>query len=191
MKPQGEFARIAEGDGRAALVTVVAGPQLGGKLLVRPDGSTTGGLGDAALDREAIAAAGKADVPGVGVGDAEMQQARLAVAQDLGGDLDDGALDAAASHRAGHLSALADGHLRPRRARRRSAHSDHRRDRDSVPPLGPPAHVLDYILHVLSSFPPESRFNASASSSSDASELPAMNSSTNGSAACIPLVRGE
>jgi len=57
MKPQGEFARIAEGDGRAALVTVVAGPQLGGKLLVRPDGSTTGGLGDAALDREAIAAA--------------------------------------------------------------------------------------------------------------------------------------
>lgn len=57
MNPQGEFARVAEGDGRAALVTVVAGPQLGRKLLVRPDGSTTGGFGDDALDRQAIAAA--------------------------------------------------------------------------------------------------------------------------------------
>jgi xanthine dehydrogenase accessory factor len=57
VNPQGEFARIAEGDGRAALVTVVAGPQLGGKLLVRPDGSTAGGLGDEALDREGAAAA--------------------------------------------------------------------------------------------------------------------------------------
>jgi xanthine dehydrogenase accessory factor len=54
---QGEFARIAEQDGRAALVTVIAGGQLGAKLLVRADGETSGGLGDAPLDREALAAA--------------------------------------------------------------------------------------------------------------------------------------
>jgi xanthine dehydrogenase accessory factor len=57
VKPQGEFAGIAEGDGRAALVSVVAGPDLGAKLLVRPDGSTSGGLGSPELDREAVAAA--------------------------------------------------------------------------------------------------------------------------------------
>jgi xanthine dehydrogenase accessory factor len=57
VNPQAEFARIAEEDGRAALVTVVAGPQLGGKLLVRPDGATSGSLGDEALDREGTAAA--------------------------------------------------------------------------------------------------------------------------------------
>jgi xanthine dehydrogenase accessory factor len=57
LSPQGEFARIAEEDGRAALVTVVAGGQLGAKLLVRPDGATAGGLGDTALDRTATEAA--------------------------------------------------------------------------------------------------------------------------------------
>jgi xanthine dehydrogenase accessory factor len=55
--PQGEFARIAEQDGRAALVSVIAGGQVGAKLLVRADGETSGGLGDEALDREALAAA--------------------------------------------------------------------------------------------------------------------------------------
>jgi xanthine dehydrogenase accessory factor len=55
--PQGEFARIAADDGRAALVSVIAGGDTGAKLLVRPDGSTTGGLGDASLDDAAVAAA--------------------------------------------------------------------------------------------------------------------------------------
>jgi xanthine dehydrogenase accessory factor len=55
--PQGEFAQIAEADGRAALVTVVAGPNLGAKLLVRADGGVTGSLGEGELDREAVAAA--------------------------------------------------------------------------------------------------------------------------------------
>jgi xanthine dehydrogenase accessory factor len=55
--PQGEFARIAAADGRAALVTVIAGNGLGGKLLVDADGQVTGGLGDAELDRVATAAA--------------------------------------------------------------------------------------------------------------------------------------
>jgi xanthine dehydrogenase accessory factor len=54
---QGEFARIAEDDGRAALVSIVAGAQLGAKLLVKADGATSGGLGDTELDREALAAA--------------------------------------------------------------------------------------------------------------------------------------
>jgi xanthine dehydrogenase accessory factor len=54
---QGEFARIAADDGRAVLITVVEGPQPGAKLLVRPDGTTDGGLGDAQLDAAAVAAA--------------------------------------------------------------------------------------------------------------------------------------
>ena len=57
MTRQGEFARIAAADGRAALVSVLAGGRPGAKLLVRADGTTSGGLGDAALDREAVAAA--------------------------------------------------------------------------------------------------------------------------------------
>ena len=57
MTPQGEFARIAVEDGRAALVSVVAGGQTGAKLLVRADGRTSGGLGDPELDRAALAAA--------------------------------------------------------------------------------------------------------------------------------------
>ena len=57
MTPQGEFARIAAADGRAALVSVVAGGHTGAKLLVRADGRTSGGLGDPELDRAALAAA--------------------------------------------------------------------------------------------------------------------------------------
>jgi xanthine dehydrogenase accessory factor len=55
--PQGEFARIAAEDGRAALVSVIAGGQAGAKLLVQADGTTSGGLGGAELDQEAAAAA--------------------------------------------------------------------------------------------------------------------------------------
>jgi xanthine dehydrogenase accessory factor len=55
--PQGEFARIAADDGRAALVSVIAGGDTGAKLLVQADGRTSGGLGDASLDSAALAAA--------------------------------------------------------------------------------------------------------------------------------------
>jgi xanthine dehydrogenase accessory factor len=55
--PQGEFARIAAEDGRAALVSVIAGAELGAKLLVEADGTTSGGLGDPELDRVGLAAA--------------------------------------------------------------------------------------------------------------------------------------
>jgi xanthine dehydrogenase accessory factor len=51
---QGEFARIAADDGRAALVTLI---EDGAKLLVRDDGTTDGGLGNAGLDRAAVEAA--------------------------------------------------------------------------------------------------------------------------------------
>ena len=57
MSAQGEFAGIAADDGRAALVTVIEGPGLGARLLVRPDGSTEGGLGDPDTDRVAAEAA--------------------------------------------------------------------------------------------------------------------------------------
>jgi xanthine dehydrogenase accessory factor len=55
--PQGEFARIAADDGRAALVSVIAGGDTGAKLLVQADGNTSGGLGDPSLDSAALAAA--------------------------------------------------------------------------------------------------------------------------------------
>jgi len=54
---QSEFADIAAMDGRAALVTVIAGESIGAKLLVRADGSTEGGLGGADLDRAGVEAA--------------------------------------------------------------------------------------------------------------------------------------
>jgi xanthine dehydrogenase accessory factor len=54
---QSEFAEIAARDGRAALVTVIEGPGLGAKLLVRADGSSDGGLGDTELDRVGVEAA--------------------------------------------------------------------------------------------------------------------------------------
>jgi xanthine dehydrogenase accessory factor len=54
---QSEFADIAARDGRAALVTVVEGPGLGSKLLVRADGSTEGGLGSPEADRVGVEAA--------------------------------------------------------------------------------------------------------------------------------------
>jgi xanthine dehydrogenase accessory factor len=56
---QSEFARIAREDGRAALVTVVAGPGTGAKLLVREDGTTLGGLGEDDRDAAAREAAGE------------------------------------------------------------------------------------------------------------------------------------
>jgi xanthine dehydrogenase accessory factor len=53
----GDFAAIAADDGRAALVTVVEGGDVGAKLLVLADGGTSGGLGDAELDSAAVEAA--------------------------------------------------------------------------------------------------------------------------------------
>ena len=57
MSLQSEFARIAATDGRAALVTVISGSELGAKLLVRSDGSTDGSLGSDELDCEGRSAA--------------------------------------------------------------------------------------------------------------------------------------
>jgi xanthine dehydrogenase accessory factor len=54
---QSEFAEIAAMDGRAALVTVIAGRELGAKLLVRADGSSEGSLGSPELDRAGLSAA--------------------------------------------------------------------------------------------------------------------------------------
>ncbi len=57
MSPQGEFTRIAAEDGRAALVTVIAGGEVGAKLLIRADGSSEGALGDPRLEDAATRAA--------------------------------------------------------------------------------------------------------------------------------------
>ena len=57
MSLQSEFAEITARDGRAALVTVIAGQGVGAKLLVRPDGSSEGGLGTPELDGVAVEAA--------------------------------------------------------------------------------------------------------------------------------------
>ena len=57
MSSFGDFAAIAAADGRAALVTLVEGGEVGAKLLVRADGVTSGGLGDAELDAAAVEAA--------------------------------------------------------------------------------------------------------------------------------------
>ena len=57
MSLQSEFADIAAMDGRAALVTVIAGAELGAKLLVRADGSSEGNLGSSELDRAGLSAA--------------------------------------------------------------------------------------------------------------------------------------
>jgi xanthine dehydrogenase accessory factor len=54
---QSEFAEIAAMDGRAALVTVIAGDGIGAKLLVRADGSTQGELGTPELDCLGVEAA--------------------------------------------------------------------------------------------------------------------------------------
>jgi xanthine dehydrogenase accessory factor len=51
---QGSFAAIARAGGRAALVTAVAGAHAGRRLLVGADGQREGGLGDPALDAEAV-----------------------------------------------------------------------------------------------------------------------------------------
>jgi xanthine dehydrogenase accessory factor len=57
LSAQSEFARIAAEDGRGALVTLIAGSDVGAKLLVRSDGSTEGGLGSEELDRVGVEAA--------------------------------------------------------------------------------------------------------------------------------------
>ena len=59
MSAQGSFAELARSGGRAALVTAVDGPHAGARLLVRDDGATEGGLGDAELDAVAVELAGE------------------------------------------------------------------------------------------------------------------------------------
>ena len=48
--PQAAFARLARDGGRGALVTVLAGPATGARLLVGADRATMGSLGSAGLD---------------------------------------------------------------------------------------------------------------------------------------------
>lgn len=55
--PSSIYERLRErlrGEQPVALVTVIAGPGVGRKLLVLPDGTTEGSLGQAELDRIVI-----------------------------------------------------------------------------------------------------------------------------------------
>ena len=62
--PQGAFTEAARADDRAALVTVLAGASPGAKLLVRPDGSRLGSLGDGGARRHRRRACRRAHVGG-------------------------------------------------------------------------------------------------------------------------------
>src|SRR5260221_14796415 len=64
-----------------------------------------------------LAAAGEADIPGLLVGDAEIEQPRLAVLDGVERFLDHGAFDAAARHRADHGAAVIDAELAADRPR--------------------------------------------------------------------------
>ena len=44
MTPQGEFARIAADDGRAALVSLIAGGQAGAKMAINESGEVSGAV---------------------------------------------------------------------------------------------------------------------------------------------------
>lgn len=57
MTPQAAFAALARADGRGALVTALAGPEVGARLFLSADGERVGGLGDEALEAAALAAA--------------------------------------------------------------------------------------------------------------------------------------
>lgn len=55
MSAQRSFAQLAREDGRASLITAMAGPHAGAHLLVRADGEREGTLGDAEVDAQAVA----------------------------------------------------------------------------------------------------------------------------------------
>ncbi len=57
MTPEGEFAQLSATQGRGAIATIMEGPGLGSKMLVREDGTRSGGLGDPELEVAADAAA--------------------------------------------------------------------------------------------------------------------------------------
>ncbi|MCW3005427.1 MAG: XdhC family protein [Solirubrobacterales bacterium] len=54
-----EFGELSRTGGRAALVTMMRGPRLGAKMLVRADGTHSGTLGDPAADDLAVSQAGE------------------------------------------------------------------------------------------------------------------------------------
>jgi xanthine dehydrogenase accessory factor len=56
---QASFAQVAREGGRAALVTAVEGAHAGERMLLLADGEREGGLGSAALEAQAIEAAGE------------------------------------------------------------------------------------------------------------------------------------
>ena len=96
--PSASTSSLAPGTAPSSSVTSAARPPAAGDLL-EPAGLVR------LHPHVDLAAARQPDVPGVGVGDPEVQQLRRIAAAGPVGDLDHRALDAAAGHRAGDLAA--------------------------------------------------------------------------------------
>src|SRR6516165_10202227 len=89
-----------------------------------------------------LAAAGEADIPGLLVGDTEIEQPRLAVLDGVERFLDHGAFDAAARYRAHHGAAVVDAELAANRTGRRTPSGDHGGDGDAFAGGLPLAHLI-------------------------------------------------
>src|SRR5690606_27896045 len=89
-----------------------------------------------------LAAARQADVPGLFVADAELEQLRLAVGNHAHRFRDDGALDAAPRDRADEAAALFDRKMAALGARRRTPGTNHRRQRNALAGGTPSLHPL-------------------------------------------------
>src|SRR5690606_9559276 len=93
-----------------------------------------------------LAAAGEADLPGLLVGHAVVEQLGRGAGHDLERLLDHGALDAAARDRADHLAGIVDAELAADRSRRRSPGADHGRHRDPVTGVLPRSQLLQDLV---------------------------------------------
>src|SRR5262249_51942876 len=100
------------------------------------------------------AAAGKPDLPGGFVGDAEFQRLGLAAFDDVDCLGDHRALDATAGHAAEKIALIVDHQVRAHRPRRRTLGFDHRRQRHLAALLSPILRSLEDVLvgcqHVVS-----------------------------------------
>src|SRR5207248_2877474 len=130
----------------ARLRTAIAGPsrdrlreQRCGAHAPRPQRGRECALSFDALDKDLdLAAAGEADFPGLVVGDAEIEQPRLAVTDRFERLLDNRTLYAAARYRADHGARIVDRELGSNRPRRGTPRCDDSGQRHARPRLAPP-----------------------------------------------------
>src|SRR5581483_3919061 len=95
-----------------------------------------------------VPAAREPDVERYVVGHAERGDAPPPRLEDFLRLVENRTLDAAVRHRAGHLSGLRRGHLRPERPRARAPRLDHRGERDLLARIGPLAQLAQIVESV-------------------------------------------